>query len=849
MPAKDYRRRPGRAAAVVLAAVALVSTASAGPVSSGRTIRVPQDYRLISLAVAAARPGDAVEVDDGYYFEKNIVLDEPISLRSRNLFGAVIYGSSDPGAAVFIVRAAVDVSGFILRDSCFGILQRDSPDVEWTGRDLAFFGMETAVRIDDRRDRVGSARLTRIIIDRCVTGAGTNEARRVWLERCLVLRTNLAFYGENHDSFWVDKAVLWDCRVTAKRSESFFPNGGTSKIVLGGDVRVFSPRDARDKKLDFPRAVNRLFLPEQGEPAESPERSSRRDALLLTLVGRAFLDGGSLAAAEAHFRLALSLAESSGVLEARWRADLGLAQTAAKRGDVPAAVDRYRKAIAAVERIADGFTQRDYRSAFLRDKISFYETLIGLLLARQEKEPAAGFDREAFLYAERSKAQGALAGLRRVESDRKQVRENGRRGEERALAAAISRIQAGMQDPDLTPAALNVQQLRLAKAEAARMGFWLRARTAGGSNRPPSSAALPSIEEIRKGLLDDSTAVLEYVVGADLSCAFLVTRDGLMTAPLPGEGDLRPSVANYLRFLTDRKPRRFQGWAGGQSLRRTLLGPFEDRLKKGIKRLIIVPDGLLHYLPFEALTSGAAGRRFLVEDFEISYAPSAVYLLDLRQRPAPAAYGMDFLGLADFHSVRVRGLAEAGEMRFPPLHYAVGEVGAIGRLFPAGRRTLLMGRAAKESRLKALPLSEYRVIHIAAHGFFEDSRWWRSALLLNRDKNDGEDGFLQPADIESLRFGPELVVLSGCRTGGGLLEKGEGIKGLASSFFYAGARALLLSLWSVNDQATARFMKAFYGYWTGGRSKREALRLAKVEAIRSWREPPFIWAPFVLMGD
>jgi hypothetical protein len=110
------------------------------------TIRVPQDSPLISLAVAGARPGDVIEVDDGLYFEKNVLVDKALTIRSKNLFGAVVYGSREAGAAIFLVRAACLIEGFVLRSASAGIIQRDSPDVRWTGRDLALFDLERRIR-------------------------------------------------------------------------------------------------------------------------------------------------------------------------------------------------------------------------------------------------------------------------------------------------------------------------------------------------------------------------------------------------------------------------------------------------------------------------------------------------------------------------------------------------------------------------------------------------------------------------------------------------------------------------------------------------------------------------------
>lgn len=828
----------------------------AGPLGAGteilsRTIRVPQDHPLISQAVVAAAPGDVVEVDDGYYFERGVILDKALTLRSRRLFGAVIYGSADPGSSIFIVRAPVDISGFILRDADCGIMQRDSPDVEWTGRDLAFIGLRQAVRLDDRFVRIGSVRLQRLIIDACEGGVLTNEARRVQVDSCLAVRTGYAFQGSNHESYRVDRAVLWNCFGVTRRDEYFVDStGGTNRIDLGPEVRAFFSSDPEPRRREFLRRLKGLFRPAAGEPSESRDLIRRRDAVILAVTGRALLDGGDAVAAKAAFREALVRAEETGIQEARWQAFLGLARTAEKLGDGQAAAGRFRLAIEAVEDVASRFPRGGFLSAFLRDKIGLYEALIRHLLRDGLGPEPSREDREAaFLWADRSKARSARIGLRLPASGPAETAE-GLSLSLRDSERGVSRAQASLLDPAATPAAVAARLRRLDAAERRRLSLMLRSREQASLGGPGAAPQLPptSLPELRTLLREESAALLEYVVTPEESWAFLLTRDGLAVAALPAEGEMRRLAANYLRFLTSRDSRRFLGRAGGGELRRILLGPFEGRLRNGITRLIVVPDGPLHYLPFEALPASAGAGRFLVEEFEISYAASAAFLLDLRRRPGPAGLKMDFLGLAASEAFRIWTPAEGGPLRFPSLPYAATEVRSVGRMFPRSGRTILAGREASERRLKALPLGDYRIIHIAAHGFFQDGRWWRSAMRLRGEPDASEDGLLQPADIESLGLNGDLVVLSGCRTGGLELSKGEGLLGMTASFFTAGARSLLLSLWSVNDRPTARFMKSFYRAWQGGRTKSQALRLAKIEAL-SRGEPPFVWAAFVLMGD
>jgi CHAT domain-containing protein len=183
------------------------------------------------------------------------------------------------------------------------------------------------------------------------------------------------------------------------------------------------------------------------------------------------------------------------------------------------------------------------------------------------------------------------------------------------------------------------------------------------------------------------------------------------------------------------------------------------------------------------------------------------------------------------------------------LRHAGEEIEMIGRFFPEDNRTVLKGPLAAEGRLKRFPLGEFRYIHFAVHGIFDDRNWRRSGLLLWREKESSEDGILQLRDIFLLDLHSDLVVLSACRSGMGNIDTGEGITGLTGGFLFAGSRAVLVSLWNIADRSTAGFMSDFYSHLREGKSPSRALQEAKIEMIRSAYNRPFYWAAFVLIGD
>jgi CHAT domain-containing protein len=186
---------------------------------------------------------------------------------------------------------------------------------------------------------------------------------------------------------------------------------------------------------------------------------------------------------------------------------------------------------------------------------------------------------------------------------------------------------------------------------------------------------------------------------------------------------------------------------------------------------------------------------------------------------------------------------------FSPLPNAEREILEISSYFAENKRDIYLKDEAREERFKEAPLKDYEIIHFACHGFLAEEFPFRSALVLSLDDDPQEDGFLQVRELYNLRLKADLVVLSACQTGKGKLERGEGILGLPRVFFYAGARSVMLTLWRINDESTAKFMSLFYRYLSEGNDKAQALRLTKLEMINSKFSHPFYWAVFILNGD
>ena len=813
-----------------------------------RTINVPNDFLSIRLAVDAARDGDVIEVEDGFYFEKNIILAKAVVVRSKNLFGAVIYGSSGPGDAVFIVRSAAEIEGFILRNSSYGILQRDSPDVAWRGHDLALVNLGVGVSVNDREKNVGRAVLFNVIADHCGTAFSTNDARGLEVRNSLIAGSRTALSGFDHFYFRVDDIIALNCEILVHEAAVSVKPPATSKISLGKNLFSFDGARLTTDIRKIEEMIGRLFLSSGSAGLEKARGQQPRLALLKNLLGDLFMRRGDAARAAVYYQETLCLAGPINSEELLWRAHDGLARVSELQASLAQSVAYYKKTIEVIEKISLRLPLHIFRSGFRKDKIGIYETMIHRLLQMHHEEPARGYDREAFLYAEKSKAMGLHTFLQESDLDAEKQKDRALREQYQRIGQNITRIQIELQNPALSAERRLALLQALDKADDEVRNFLFQIRRKNPKYFRIDYAQPSSFESVRQKLVGADSALLEFVIGEQRSFAFLVTRDAFAVAAIPPEKELTPLIDNYLKFLTLKESGPFRGKKGGQRLFSLLIAPFQKHLGTTIKTLMIVPDGPLDYLPFESLIEADGKPRFLIEKCEILYGASASCLIALAERPRKSTPPMDFLGVANPYPVSAYGLSLDQKYQFPRLPYARQEIRTIKNFFKPERTSLLMGRAAEEKKFKELRLAEYRIIHLAAHGVIDDRNWWRSAMLLLKDPGNVEDGFLQSTEIYLLRFSPDLLVLSGCQTGIGTLEKGEGINGMSSAFFYAGARSILLSLWSINDKATAMFMEYFYRRLTGGKPAAEALRLAKMEMLRSRYAHPFYWAAFVLNG-
>jgi CHAT domain-containing protein/tetratricopeptide (TPR) repeat protein len=583
---------------------------------------------------------------------------------------------------------------------------------------------------------------------------------------------------------------------------------------------------------------------------------------------------GDLAAARATFLEALDLATRGDYFEDVVLSRQRLARVAIRQGDW----DEAERQLATADSAAHAQGIEDMRHGIMYDRGR-------LALARGDGAGAARLF-TAFLgrtdstdqlirYTVRSRLAQAWAAAGHLDRAERELSEAGRDLERwrAALDAAGLRRYAyaatalGEYDPQGPSASVIAALARGHRAEAAfTLAERRRARTLAdrltqadalretAGSGPAHRDRAATAAEIAAALPDDQTAILEYVAGSEgaPTTLFVVTRAGVQARLLPTADSLSRPVERYAALL--------ESGGGAETLAKRLgaavLGPAAELVPVGVSRLIVVPDGPLHRVAFDALR--LPDGRLAVERWAIGLAPSAAVATVLRraERAAPAGGdGPQLLAFGDpaFAGERAAGLTREGELfrgafdatgGLPRLTASGDEARDVAR-YAAGSEVRLRADAS-EAWLKRTPVDRFRVIHLATHALVDENSLARTSLALA--PGSGEDGFLSPADLSALKLDADLVVLSACRTAGGVVVSGEGLQGLTTPLLEAGARAVIATQWRIGDRSTVALVRDLYDALARGEPVAEALRDAKLAAIRRGA-PASEWAGFTVVGD
>jgi CHAT domain-containing protein/tetratricopeptide (TPR) repeat protein len=629
---------------------------------------------------------------------------------------------------------------------------------------------------------------------------------------------------------------------------------GVALTQLGRDSLELG--DTAAASAHFDRAVELL----QAAGSRTDEAEALRGR------GEVCLQTGDPAKALQSLGEALRLARATGHRASEAQVEHWLARAERAAGHLAAARTHAAAALDILESLRTRIAGPDLRASFSALRHQAYELDLDLLMESHRAEPSTGWDRAALETAERARARTLVELLNEAGVDVHQgvspALLERRSSLLRRLSAKTER--ALREHPKGADERAALEEERLAVLRD------LDSMEAEIRERSPGFAALTQPQPLSaagiQALLDPDTLLLSYSLGEERSYLWAVTSDRIESFELPA----RPRVEGLARKVNEELSRfdvegRRQEAEDTAALGRLLLGPVAGRLPG--KRLVVVPDGALEYVPFGALPSPESPEAApLIERHEIADLPSASALAvqrHLLERRPPAAKRIAVIADPVFDlrdsrlTARVAGRSTVrsgeGDSPFERLPASRQEAEAIAALVPRGESMLALGFDAALPRVLGDRLSGFRVVHFATHGVIDAERPALSGLALSMVDAAGrpQEGFLHLHDIYNLRLDADLVVLSGCRTALGKEVRGEGLIGLTRGFQYAGASRVLASLWRVEDQATAALMTRFYrALWIDKLPPAAALRQAQlgVRGQRRWRDPYF-WAGFVLEGD
>ena len=583
-------------------------------------------------------------------------------------------------------------------------------------------------------------------------------------------------------------------------------------------------------------------------------------------------------------------------------------------GDLGEARQNVETALAITESLRTKIRAQQLRDTYFGSTRQFHELYIDLLMRLHRLQPSAGHDVAALQASERARARGLLEMLAEARADISEGIDAALLERERSLQKQINasaeyqyrllnekytREQMESVKQDLNS---RIDELQQVEAEIRKTS------PRYAELKYPQPLNLPEIQQ----MLDPETLLLEYAIGEERSFLWAVTPTRIESFELPKRAEIEAlarrsyellaagETGAQLRARLSQPAAQTPEWAA--ELSRILLSPVAARLGK--KRLVIVADGALQYLPFAALPEPEAGkpvdkgtgkiqnpqsatRNPLIVNHEIVSLPSVSSLSVLRREfagrvPAPKTVAViaDPVFEADDERIKkgdanvvalnnrpatrsvpeqefLRSALEVGaadaRQRLQRLSFSRSEAEEIAALAGPTDSFKALDFAASRATALGSDLSQYRIIHFATHGLLNSQHPELSGIVLSLvdEKGQPQDGFLRLHDIYNLRLTSDLVVLSACKTGLGKEIRGEGLIGLTRGFLYAGTPRIVASLWKVDDRATAELMKLFYrGMLRDGLRPAGALRKAQIAMWRQKRwAAPFYWAGFALQGE
>lgn len=628
----------------------------------------------------------------------------------------------------------------------------------------------------------------------------------------------------------------------------------------------------------------------------------RSEAYVLNDIGHIQTATGQLSEALDNLQRGLLLMRDTGDRHGEALTLFNAAKAERSRGDLAGALASIQEAVAISELLRTRINNSQLRTSYFASVQDQFELYINILMSLHNQYPNRGYNAAALLASERARARSLLDSLQAEQIEFRAIPSADLLSRQQELGRALdekaeyqTRLLAGNhthEDADKLSQEINALTLELQDVRSK-----LRRES-------PRRAFLTQSDQLQAGDLQnlvrgEDALLLEFALGDEKSYLWAVTATNISSYELPARAQIEALAEKVYESITMRQSPASELPAaelqkkiseadvtyGDQSaaLSRMLLGPIGSSI--GSKRLLIVGDGLLRFIPFEALPLPASSvpatdSEPLVSAHEIVILPSALTLAALRsERNKSSGASKTIAVIADpvfekddprvesreskttvgregatFLATALRDFSESGGGQgISRLPSTLREGKAIMDFVSPGDGVMRTGFDATKQRFVGDRMNDYRIIHLATHGLLNNEHPDLSGVVLSLVDEHGNsvDGFLRLHDIYSLDLSANLVVLSACRTGLGKNIRGEGAVGLSSGFMYAGAKSVVASLWKVDDNATADFMNCFYtAILRDGQPPAAALRAAKLEMRKQGRwHQPFYWAGFVLQGE
>ncbi|NJO47537.1 MAG: CHAT domain-containing protein, partial [Oscillatoriales cyanobacterium RM2_1_1] len=564
------------------------------------------------------------------------------------------------------------------------------------------------------------------------------------------------------------------------------------------------------------------------------------------------------------------------------------------RGNLELALKNIEAAVSIWEDLRTKVDSSELRASFFATVQDQYEFYIDLLMELHQQNPGQGFNAQALHISERSKARTLLELLQEANADIREGIDPQLLAEERLLQQKLDtlekqRLQLFSQGEPTESQKINIQQEQKQLTEDYQE---LRTRIRAAS---PKYAALTqpeplTLEQIQQQVLDEETVLLQYALGEERSYLWVVGKNSFASYKLPSQTEIAAAVRNFSLALNDSRATasaELRAANTAKELSGLILKPVANQLNGQLKgkRLLIVADGALQYIPFAALAEpGSSEYQPLILNHEIVNSPSASTIATIRQETqnrqraqktvailADPVFGTEDERVTSKKTVdpetlpidaqQISRAAKERGISWKRLPGTRQEAEIILGLVPEAERTHVFDFEANRTWTTETNLTDYQIVHLATHGFFDGTNPALSGIVLSLVDQQGNwrNGYLRLNEIFNLKLSAELVVLSACETALGENIQGEGLVGITRGFMYAGSLRVMATLWQVNDAGTAELISRFYQKLLSDRASGQtseqltpaaALRSAQIEMWQSqeWRSPHF-WAAFTLQGE